>query len=52
MAEQWGYHIPANIRIYGIEAKELTKFSQNCTPEITKKLPEIVEHILSDLKEQ
>jgi len=51
MAGQWGYHIPADIRIYGIEAKELSKFSQGCTPQITQKLDEIVEHILSDLVE-
>ena len=51
MAGKWGYHIPADIRIYGIEAKELSKFSQGCTPQITQKLDEIVEHILSDLVE-
>ena len=49
MAEQWGYHIPADIRIYGIEVKELSKFSQGCTPEVTEKLQEIAEHILTDL---
>ncbi len=49
MAKQWGYHIPEDIRIYGIEVKELSRFSQGCTPEIAEKLNRIVEHILSDL---
>jgi len=49
MAKQWGYHIPEDIRIYGIEVKELSRFSQGCTPEIAEKLNKIVEHILGDL---
>jgi hydrogenase maturation protease len=49
LAKEWGYEIPADIRIYGIEVKELLKFSEGCTPEVSEKLDEIVEHILSDL---
>ena len=49
MAKEWGYDIPDDIRIYGIEVKELTKFSEGCTPEVTEKLDEITEYILSDL---
>jgi hypothetical protein len=63
MAKQWGplylpagSHIPEDVRIYGIEVKELSRFSQGCTPEITEKLSarspkdnKIVEHILGDL---
>jgi len=49
MAKQGGYHIPADIRIYGIEVKELSRFPQGCTPEIAEKLNKIVEHILGDL---
>jgi len=49
MARQWGYHIPEDVRIYGIEVKELSRFSQGCTPEITEKLHKIVEYILGDL---
>ncbi len=50
MAEEWGYHIPADIRIYGIEVKELSKFSQGCTPKIKEKLHVIVKHILNDIQ--
>jgi len=49
MGKEWGYHVPADVRIYGIEVKELSKFSENCTPEVTEKLEETVEHILGDL---
>jgi hypothetical protein len=49
-------HIPEDVRIYGIEVKELSRFSQGCTPEIAEKLSarspkdnKIVEHILGDL---
>ena len=49
MAKEWGYDIPDDIRIYGIEVKELTKFSEGCTPEVTEKLDDIVEQILSEL---
>ncbi len=49
MAKQWGYHIPTDVRIYCIEVKELSKFSQGFTPEITEKLHEIVEYVLGNL---
>ena len=49
MAKTWGYDIPPDIRIYGIEVKELLKFSERCTPQVAEKLDEIVEQILSDL---
>jgi hydrogenase maturation protease len=49
MAKEWGYTIPEDIRIYGIEVKELLQFSENCTPEVTDKLSEIVEQISHDL---
>ena len=51
MGKEWGYRIPADIRIYGIEAKELLRFSENCTPEVAAKLDEIVKQILSGLME-
>lgn len=51
MGKEWGYNIPTDIRIYDIEIKELLRFSEGCTPEVSEKLDEIVEHILSDLIE-
>jgi len=49
MAKEWGYAVPADIRIYGIEVKELLRFSEGCTNEVGEKLTEIVEQILEDL---
>jgi hydrogenase maturation protease len=49
IGREWGYDIPADIRIYGIEAKELSIFSEVCTPEVSEKLEEVVEQILVDL---
>jgi len=49
MGKVWGYDIPADIHIYGIEVKELSRFSENCTPEVAEKLYEIVENILRSI---
>jgi hydrogenase maturation protease len=49
IGKEWGYHIPEDIRIYGIEVKELLKFSEGCTPEVSEKLDEIAEQIARDL---
>ena len=48
MGKEWGYHIPADIRIYGIEVKELLRFCEGCTPEVAEKLDEIVEQLLHE----
>ncbi|MHC4738363.1 MAG: hydrogenase maturation protease [Planctomycetota bacterium] len=52
MAKEWGYDIPLDIRIYGIEVKELLKFSEAFTPEVAEKLDEITEHIFGELTNQ
>jgi len=49
MGKEWGYYIPSDIRIFGIEVKELSIFSENFTPEVEKKIDKIVENILSNL---
>ena len=51
MARKWGYEIPADIRIYGIEVEELTKFSEKLTPQLAQKLDEITGRILGELTE-
>lgn len=48
MGKEWGYNIPTDVSICGIEVKELSKFSEECTPEVAEKLDEIVEHVLSE----
>ena len=49
MGRQMGYGIPADIRIYGVEVKELRHFSESLTPEIAGKVDEIAEAIFQDL---
>jgi hydrogenase maturation protease len=51
MARKWGYAIPADIRIYGIEVEELAKFSEELTPQLAQKLDEITARILGELTE-
>ena len=51
LGEQWGYYIPPDIRIYGIEVLELLKFSEGCTPQVDQKLDEVSDHIYRDLAE-
>ncbi len=50
MGRRWGYDIPDDIRIYGIEVKELSRFAETCTPQVAEKLDEITEHILTELE--
>ena len=49
MGKKWGYDIPDDIRIYGIEVIELLKLAENCTPQVTEKLDEIVQIIYSEI---
>ena len=49
VGRQWGYEIPRDIRIYGIEVRELRRFSENLTPEVQERLEAITGEILADL---
>ena len=49
MGRELGYDIPEDIRIYGIEVKELHRFSEGCTPELQEKLDSITQQIAEDL---
>ena len=49
MGKELGYHLPADVRIYGIEVQELSRFSEDLSPQVAEKLPEIAEDILRDL---
>ncbi len=50
LGRQWGYRIPCDVRIYGIEVKELRVFSEHCTEEVTVHLDQIVEYILDEIQ--
>jgi hydrogenase maturation protease len=49
MGRQMGYRIPSDIRIYGVEVKELRQFSENLTPEVERGLDSITDTICRDL---
>jgi len=45
LAKKSKINITNNIRIYGIVVKDISTFSEECTPEIASSLPKIVERV-------
>lgn len=45
-----GYQIPADIRIYAIEIRENTTFSEGLSPEIEQAVPAVIRQIVQDLQ--
>jgi len=41
--------MPKEITVFAIEAKDITSFSEKCTPEVEKAIPKVVEMALEDL---
>lgn len=52
MGKELGYDMPADIRIYAVEVKELNRFSEGCTPEVSGKLDHITRQICRELQEK
>ena len=50
MGRDLGYPLPREVRIYGIEVKELHRFAEGCTPEVQAKLDSIARYIADDLQ--
>jgi len=42
--------MPQEITIFAVEAKDITSFSEKCTPEVEKAIPEVVKMVLEELK--
>jgi len=42
--------MPEEITVFAIEAKDITTFSEKCTPEVEKAIPEAVRMVLAELK--
>jgi hydrogenase maturation protease len=42
--------MPQKITIFAVEAKDITNFSEECTPEVERAIPEVVEMVLEELK--
>jgi hydrogenase maturation protease len=41
--------MPQKITIFAVEAKDMTTFSEKCTPEVEKAIPEVVKMVLEEL---
>ena len=41
--------MPQKITIFAVEAKEVSKFSEQCTPEVERAIPEAVKMVLEEL---
>jgi len=41
--------MPQKITIFAVEAKDITSFSEKCTPEVEQAIPEVVKMVLQDL---
>jgi len=44
-----GLAMPRKITIFAVEAKDTTNFSEKCTPEVEKAIPEVVKMVLQEL---
>jgi hydrogenase maturation protease len=42
--------MPQEIAVFAVEAKDVTSFSEKCTPEVQKAVPEAVKMVLAELK--
>jgi Ni,Fe-hydrogenase maturation factor len=42
--------MPQQITVFAVEAKDITSFSEKCTPEVEKAIPEAVKMVLAELK--
>ena len=42
--------MPKEITIFAVEAEDITNFSETCTPEVERAIPEVVKMVLEELK--
>ena len=42
--------MPQKITIFAVEAKDITSFSEKCTPEVERAIPKVVKMVLADLR--
>ena len=41
--------MPREVTVFAVEAKDITNFSEKCTPEVEKAIPEVVKMVLESL---
>lgn len=49
LGKMLGLAVPEKITVFAVEAKDITDFSEKCTPEVEKAIPEVVRMVLEDL---
>jgi len=49
LGKMLGLAVPERITVFAVEAKDITNFSEKCTPEVEKAIPEVVRMVLEDL---
>src|SRR5512136_2090495 len=49
LGKMLGLAVPEKITVFAVEAKDITNFSEKCTPEVEKAIPEVVRMVLEDL---
>jgi hydrogenase maturation protease len=51
LGKMLGLAMPREIAIFAVEAKDVSTFSEGCTPEVEQVIPEVVAMVLEELKE-
>ena len=51
LGEQLGLPLPQRITIFAIEAKDITSFSETCTPEVAAAIPACVSMVVQEIRE-
>jgi len=49
LGKMLGLAMPQELTIFAVEAKDVSTFSEQCTPEIERVIPEVVEMVLHEL---
>lgn len=49
LGRKLGMEMPCEVVIYAIEAKDITTFSEECTPEVKKAIPKAVGRVLREI---
>jgi hydrogenase maturation protease len=49
LGKMLGLAMPQEITIFAVEAKDITSFSEKCTPEVEQAIPEVVKMVLQEL---
>lgn len=52
LGKMLGLAMPKEVTIFAVEAKDVSTFSEKCTPEIERVIPEVVKMVLHELGER